>query len=159
MQVFHQRMLSNLCSSSKRRSVVISLAIAGMVMVGCSEGKISQCNKLIEIANQAATSVESVTQSSSPDDPDAFLRIADTADEAAGQLEALEIEDETLQGFRQRFITLYVETSSATRELVTAVNEQNAPGAEEAYNRLETATNTEGPLVDEVNQYCGGAPQ
>ncbi len=153
-------MSSHVHSFFNRRLISTSIiAIAAVVLAGCSEGKVSQCNKLIEIANQAATDVESVTQSSSPDDPDAFLRIADTADAASEQLETLDIEDETLQGFRQRFITLYVETSSATRELVTAVNEQNAPGAEEAYNRLEAATNEEGPLVDEVNDYCGGSPQ
>lgn len=142
-----------------RRLVTVIIMFTGVLLVGCSEGKVAQCNKLIEIANQAASNVESVTQSSTPDDPAAFLQIADTADTAFAELEEIEIDDETLEGFRQRFITLYVETSAATRDLVAAVEEQNAPGAEEAYNRLEIATEQEGPLVDEVNTYCGGTPQ
>ena len=159
MSVSRESIAFSLYPFINRRLITVIIMFAGVLLVSCSEGKVAQCNKLIEIANQAASDVESVTQSSTPEDPTAFLQIAATADNASSELEAIEIEDETLQGFRQRFITLYVETSAATQDLVAAVEEQNAPGAEEAYNRLEAATEQEGPLVDEVNSYCGGTPQ
>ncbi|MEB3211553.1 MAG: hypothetical protein VKL39_09360 [Leptolyngbyaceae bacterium] len=125
--------------------------------MSCSEGKISQCNRLIEIANQAASSVESVTSSATPDDPDAFLRIADAAETATANLEALDVDDETLQNYREQFISLYVETSAATRQLVEAVKNQDAEAADEAYNQLESATEREIPLVEDVNAYCSGS--
>jgi hypothetical protein len=128
----------------------------GVLVVSCSEGKISQCNRLIEIANQAASNVEAVTSNATPDDPDAFLRIAEAAEEATNNLEALEVTDTTLEGYKQQFITLYVETSAATRQLVEAVKERNAEAADAAYSDLEAATAKEIPLVDEVNAYCGG---
>lgn len=142
--------------SFKYPLALTSVGLIGALVVGCSEGKVTQCNRLIEIANQAASNVETATQNSSPDEPTAFLQIADMADDAATQLETLELEDETLRDFRQRFIELYEETSSATRELVEAVEAQNLSEAEAAYTRLEEATNQEGPLVEEVNAYCGG---
>ncbi|MEM7770664.1 MAG: hypothetical protein AAF327_09150 [Cyanobacteria bacterium P01_A01_bin.37] len=131
----------------------------GVSLVSCSEGKVSQCNQLIEIANQAASNVESVTNNSSPDDPEAFLSIAETADEAARSLEDVEITDSTLEDYKQQFISLYVETSLATQQLVEAVQAQDAEEAEAAYGRLEEATEKEAPLVDDVNAYCGGAAQ
>lgn len=131
----------------------------GVSLASCSEGKISQCNQLIEIANQAASNVESVTNNSSPDDPEAFLSIAETADEAAENLESVDITDSTLEDYKQQFISLYVETSVATQQLVEAVQDQDAEAAEAAYEQLEEATEKEAPLVDAVNAYCGGAAQ
>ncbi len=124
--------------------------------MGCSEGKVAQCNRLIEIANQAAMEVESVTQSASAEDTEAFRTVARTADQAAENLESIDLSDSTLEDFKQRFITLYVETSAATQSLVDAVEQQNPQEATDAYNRLQSATQQEGPLVDEVNSYCQG---
>jgi len=160
MSVSHLSMVFGSVNSGFNRRFVVTMTIVlvGVLLTSCSEGKVAQCNRLIEIANQAANQVESVTQSSSPEDTEAFMSIAESANNAANQLESLEIEDETLQGFQERFISLYVETSAATEELVNAVNAQDAPGAVSAYEKLERATSQEGPLVDEVNTYCGGTP-
>lgn len=124
--------------------------------MGCSESKVAQCNRLIEIANQAAMDVEAVTQSASAEDTEAFRTVASTADQAAENLEAIELSDSTLEEYKQRFITLYAETSAATQALVDAVEQQSPQEATDAYNRLQSATQQEGPLVDEVNNYCQG---
>ncbi|MEL6221027.1 MAG: hypothetical protein AAFR31_00130 [Cyanobacteria bacterium J06627_8] len=129
----------------------------GVSLMSCSEGRVSQCNRLIGIANEAASSVEAVTSTASPDDPDAFLRIADAAEQATSELENLEVADTELQNYQQQFISLYVETSAATRRLVDAVKNQDAEAADAAYMELEEATEREIPLVDEINNYCGGS--
>ncbi len=141
--------------SSLRRSLPVfctGLCLAGLV--SCSSGKVDQCNQLIGVANQAVTDVESVTNDSAPRDTNTFSAITDAAQQAAAQLEAIDLTDEQLQSYRQRFIKLYSETGKATEQLVAAVEEQNLPAAEEAYNDLESATNQEQPLVEEINQYC-----
>ena len=130
----------------------------GLVALGltaCSS-KVDQCNQLIDVANRAVTEVESVTTAESGEENNAaaFTSIAETAQQAASQLESVDLTDEQLQTFRQRFIKLYRETSEATEQLVTAVEAQDLPAAEAAYDKLETATSQEQPLVNEVNQYC-----
>ncbi|MEO0406921.1 MAG: hypothetical protein AAF289_06180 [Cyanobacteria bacterium P01_A01_bin.135] len=85
---------------------------------------------------------------------EAFSSITETAQQTASQLESIDLTDEQLQGFRQRFIKLYREMGDATEQLVTAVESQDLPAAEAAYEQLETATGKEDPLVNEVNQYC-----
>ncbi|MGB3616036.1 MAG: hypothetical protein WBA10_19750 [Elainellaceae cyanobacterium] len=139
---------------------VFSMSCAGAFVVGlvsCSSGTVDQCNQLINVANRAVTDVEAVT--SSPESPESrntesFSNITETAQQAASQLEAIDLTDEQLQSYRQRFIKLYRETGAATEQLVTAVEEQNLPAAEDAYEKLEAATGQEEPLVNEVNQYC-----
>lgn len=137
------------------RSVMLSLAAAlSLTLVSCGESKVSQCRKLIEVANGAVTQVQEVTQNANPEDVNAMLQIADTADQATQDMQALELKDEALQGYQQRFITMYTDTSQSTRQLVEAVNNKDSQAADTAYQSLQTATNQEAPLVTEVNEYC-----
>ena len=146
--------------SCRQRGTVISvIAILGVFTASCGESKVSQCNKLIDVANKAVADVQAITTSANPQDVTAMTRIAETADQARGSMEALELADDQLETFRQQFVTMYSETSQATRDLVTAVNANNSQNAETAYNALQTATDKETPLVNEVNTYCGGTPQ
>jgi hypothetical protein len=144
----------------RQRGIVISVfAILSALIASCGESKVSQCNKLIDVANKAVSDVQAITASANPQDVTAMTRIAETADQARGSMEALELADDQLETFRQQFVTMYTETSQATRDLVTAVNAKNSQNAETAYNALQTATDKETPLVTEVNTYCGGTPQ
>lgn len=146
--------------SCRQRGIVISaIAILSVFTASCGESKVSQCNKLIDVANKAVADVQAITTSANPQDVTAMTRIAETADQARGSMEALELADDQLATFRQQFVTMYSETSQATRDLVTAVNANNSQNAETAYNALQTATDKETPLVNEVNTYCGGTPQ
>ncbi|MBD2464711.1 hypothetical protein H6G89_27280 [Oscillatoria sp. FACHB-1407] len=146
--------------SFRKRGIVISmLAAVSVLAASCGESKVSQCNKLIEVANKAVSDVQAITTSANPQDVNAMTQIAETADQARASMEALELSDESLQAFKQRFVTMYADTSKATRDLVTAVNANNSQGAEAAYTALQTATDQETPLVNEVNTYCGGTAQ
>lgn len=144
-----------------RRSVLYPsmVVVIGVLVVGCSESKTSQCNKLIEVANQAVSQVQTVTQSTDPSNANpnnvqAMSKIADAADQARSQMQTLQLSDDSLKTFQQRFVTMYTETSQATRDLVAAANASNPENAQKAFNALKTATDKESPLVDEVNRYC-----
>jgi hypothetical protein len=138
-----------------KRATTLSMATAvGLLAVSCGASKVSQCNNLIEVANNAVTEVQAVTATAQPQDVNSMLKIAETADQATADMQALELSDEQLQGFQQRFITMYTDTSAATRALVDAVNQKNSQGAQQAYSDLQAATGQESALVNEVNTYC-----
>lgn len=141
---------------SRNRAVVVLSAALGVFAIGCSQNKIAQCNQLIEVANEAVTEVQAITENASPDDPAAFLRIADTADQAKTNLQAIEVTDGQLQTYQERFVTLYTNTGDSTRNLVEAVNAQDNQAAQQAYDALQQAIAEEPNLVNEVNGYCGG---
>ena len=142
---------------SPKQGVVLLAAALGVLAVGCSENKVAQCNQLIEVANQAVTDVQAITENASPDDPEAFLRIADTADQAKANLEAIALTDEQLQTYQEQFVMLYTNTSESTRNLVNAVNAQDNQAAQQSYDALQQAITEEPNLVNEVNSYCGGS--
>lgn len=138
-----------------KRAVRFSIFVSiSALAIGCSESKVAQCNKLIDVANQAVAEMESVTQSSSPQDVEAMEQIANTADQAKAAMEALSLSDQQLRDYQTRFVTMYGDTSEATRELVAAAGEQNPEAAQQAFDSLQEATNREEPLVTEVNTYC-----
>lgn len=140
-------------------------AIATISLVaGCGESKVIQCNRLIEIANRTVNEVQAFTQTTGPDDTAAHLQVAEIVDQAAGDLQSIELSDEQLRSYQQQFITLYTSTSKATRELVNVVDGQpnvpiieQAQAAEQAYQQLRSATSQEEPLVNNVNTYCNAA--
>lgn len=143
---------------SKRFYRIVSLIGLGLVMTSCSESKVSQCNKLIEIANRAVSGVKAVSENPKPDSIESMNKIADVANTAKSQMEGLQLSDDQLKTFQTRFITMYTDTNQATRDLVGAAEKKDAPAAQKAFDALQNATSQEGPLVNEVNSYCDAAP-
>jgi predicted Fe-Mo cluster-binding NifX family protein len=140
---------------SRTPSIAIVAAL-GVIVTSCGASKVAQCNELIDVANRAVEDVQAIASTAQPDDVNSMIQIAETAERAQTEMEALELSDEQLQGFQQRFITMYSQTSSSTRELVNAFNAQDNAAAETAYQDLQTATGQETSLVNEVNAYCSG---
>jgi DNA repair ATPase RecN len=83
-------------------------------------------------------------------------KIANITDQTAATMQSLNIRDEQLHRFRDRFVKMYTDTSQATRSLASARNQHNNTSAQQAYSALQTATNQEGTLVTEINTYCRG---
>ncbi|MBF2003317.1 MAG: hypothetical protein IGS50_19890 [Synechococcales cyanobacterium C42_A2020_086] len=140
-------------TANRARFTLLAITL-GMLVTSCSESKVSQCNKLIEIANRAVEGVQTASENPRPDSIESMNKIADVANNARSEMEALQLTDERLQGYQTRFVTMYTATNQATRELVTAAQAKDAEGAQRAFEALQTATAQEEPLVNEVNAYC-----
>lgn len=143
---------------AKRVYQVSSLLVLASLISSCSESKVSQCNKLIEIANRAVSGVREVSENPKPDSIESMNRIADVANAAKAEMEGLQLSDPQLKDYKTRFITMYTDTNQATRDLVAAADKKDATAAQQAFEALQTATSQEGPLVNEVNAYCDAQP-
>jgi hypothetical protein len=142
---------------SSRSAILWSLSIAiALVGSACGQSRIEQCNNIIQIANEAVNEAKQLTNGGQTNDPQAMVEAADAMEQAAQDMEALELVDPTLQDYRQGFIAMYEETSAATREFVTAFEQKDRPAAEAALSRLQRATNPEEELVQGINEYCTG---
>lgn len=116
----------------------------------------SECSSLIAAANQAVADVQATTQSSGGD-VSGLLQIADIADQSVGRMQAIPLTDPQLQGYRDRFVSMYSSTGQASRDLVSAVQQDDPSAAQQAYDAIVSATSQEGPLVNEVNTYCSSS--
>ncbi|MBE9177182.1 hypothetical protein IQ268_01155 [Oculatella sp. LEGE 06141] len=113
-----------------------------------------ECNRLITVSNQAVSEVQSVTQTDGAAQIEMFLQISNIADRASAAMKIISLSDEQLDGFRQRFIAMYTDTSQAVRDLSAATRLSDEAAARQAYDAMLTATNQEAPLVNDVNAYC-----
>lgn len=142
---------------SSRSVILLSLSIAiALFGSACGQSRIQQCNNIIEIANEAVNEAKQLTNGGQTDDPQAMVEAADAMEQAAQDMEALELVEPTLQDYRQGFIAMYEETAAATREFVEAFEQKDRPAAEAALSRLQRATNPEEELVQGINEYCTG---
>ncbi len=138
-----------------RASVLLSL---GLVLASCSETKVSQCSKLIDIANQAVNGVKSVSENPNPDNIDSMNKIADVASTAKASMQELPLSDPQLKDYQTRFVSMYTDTNQATLNLVSAAKAKDSQAAQQAFEALKTATAQEEPLVTAVNDYCKVQP-
>lgn len=129
------------------------VATISFLIVGC-ESKVSQCSKIIQVANRAVNDARNITNSGQTSDPKAILQAANAMDKAAKDMETLKVNDQKLKNYQNEFISMYTTTSKATRELVTAFQKKDRSAAETSLKNLEQATSPEKELVGHINTYC-----
>ena len=133
-------------------TIGVSLVLV-MLITGCGESKISQCNQLIEMVNETEQTLGNITQSSPPD-INALQDIADATNQAGTELKAISLRNNKLNQFKSRFLEFYSKISEDAQTIVNAHEEQNMPDAEAAYKRLEATFETQEPLVNDINAFC-----
>jgi hypothetical protein len=140
-----------------RYFVLLPLSAAiSLLTISCSESKVSQCNKIREVANEAVSKAKSVTKDDQANDPKAMLKAADAMEKASQEMKAIDVKDAKLKDYQAGFISMYRDTSKATRDYVVAFEKKNRPAAEAALTNLQQATTPEKQLVRDINKYCSG---
>ncbi|MCA9625423.1 MAG: hypothetical protein KC731_40655 [Myxococcales bacterium] len=122
-----------------------------MGLAGC-DGKISQCNRLIEEINKEQGPLKEASGS----DPAALNKLADTLDGVATKVEAVELKDEKLVGFRNDYAKMAKDLASASRDTATALESNDPTKAAEAAKTMSSFGSRESDLVDNINKYCSG---
>lgn len=141
----------------KRYLVLLSLTAAiSLLTVGCTESKVSQCNKIIEVANKAASQATSVTKDGQATDPKTMRQAADAMEKASQEMKVIEVKDQKLKDYQAGFVNMYRNTSKATRDFVTAFEKKDRTGAETAATSFQQAITSEKQLVTNLNTYCSG---
>lgn len=130
--------------------------VMGELLLGCSESKVAQCNKLSAIVNQAAREAQATDQNPRGDRLAELKKNANSLDRYAEELAAVSLQDATLKGFQSRFIKMYQQTSKASLDLVNAFESKNIAAGSQAIKQWQQSSTQENALVDEVNQYCSG---
>jgi hypothetical protein len=90
-------MLRNM--SWKAAAVTAVAATISLGLLGC-DGKIAQCNRLIEVINKEQGPLKKATGN----DPAALKKLADTLDDVAKKVEAVELKDEPWSGYARKQI-------------------------------------------------------
>ena len=141
----------------KQYFVLLPLTAAlSLLTISCSESKVSQCNKIIEVANKAVSEAKAITKDGQLSDPKTTLKAADAMEKASKDMEAIKVTDEKLRDYQSRFARVYRDTSQATRDFVAAFEKKDRRSLAIAVEKLQKAATPEKQLVEDINLYCEG---
>ncbi|MGC1393944.1 MAG: hypothetical protein WA828_06645 [Coleofasciculaceae cyanobacterium] len=140
----------------KRYFVLFSLTMAVAFLTASCSDKISQCNKIIKIANDAVSQAKTVTNGGQASDPKSMLQAAEAMEKASKQMTDIPVNDPKLKDYQTGFVKMYGDTSKATRDFVKAFEKKDRSAAERALTSLQQATLPEKQLVTDINTYCSG---
>lgn len=140
---------------SHRSAIILSIAVtSGWLSISCTDNRISECNQIVNVANQTVTEAKGITPKSLVSNPEAMLKVANAMDKAAQLMEALEIRDAQIKTYQVGLVGMYRDTSKATKDFVGAFKQRNRPAAETALRSLKQATVNEPELVAGIKNYC-----
>ncbi|MEH2025545.1 hypothetical protein [Nostoc sp.] len=141
-----------------KQSFILSVTTAiALLFAGCGESKVAQCNKVINVANQASTLGQEFGKNPNPaKGSKALTELAGKIDPLAKEMKAVEVKDEKLQSFQGRFLTLYQNISKELNNAATAIDKKNLPAAKGFLVSLQKSSNEESSIVKEINSYCSG---
>lgn len=119
----------------------------GLLLYGCGENRISQCNKVVTAANKTKALVN-------PKETSGFTTLADNIDQIRTEVQAISIKDSQLKDLQIKLLSMYGDVSSSLKAQAKAIEAKDNKAQTKAKQDLETAAGKESDLVDSINTLC-----
>lgn len=131
------------------RYIVLGIAALsmGLLLYGCGENRVAQCNKFVTVANKTKDLV-------APKDVAGFMQLADKIDQIRTEAQAIAVKDSQLKDLQTKLLSMYGDVSAALKTQAKAVEAKDTNAQTKAKQDLETAVGKEGDLVDSINTLC-----
>lgn len=126
------------------------IALLFLSLASCSETKVSRCNTLILVANRTTQDIQSLPgQTLQP--KDRFAKAAEILDRASRDVNALKIQDATVQKLQTQLVALYGRDRDHNQVLATS---NNAKAIREALQSIQKNDLQQKSIVKAANVYC-----
>ncbi len=131
-----------------RYALLSATALAiGLLLYGCGENKVSQCNKIVTVANKAKNLAV-------PKDITGFTQLAENIDQIRTELQAIAVQDSKLKELQVQLLGMYGDVSQALKSQVKATETKDKKAIDKAKQELTTAAGKESDIVDRLNDLC-----
>ena len=131
-----------------RYALLSATALAiGLLLYGCGESKVSQCNKIVTVANKAKNLA-------APKDITGFTQLAENIDQIRTELQAIAVQDSKLKELQVQLLGMYGDISQSLKAQVKATETKNKSDIDKAQQELATAAAKESAIVDRLNDLC-----
>jgi hypothetical protein len=134
------------------KNIVFFTVCISFLFVSCISSRVSQCNKLTEVINQA----DKATVSAKTGLPADLIGAADGLDQIVQELKTVEVNDEKLLALRGSFVLMYTDLGQLFRHTAIAISKQDRQGIKSYLESLQAANQQDRVLVQEINTYCAG---
>ena len=119
----------------------------GLLLYGCGENKISQCNKVVTVANKT----KALTV---PKDITGFVQLSENIDQIRIEVQEIAVQDPKLKELQTQLSGMYGDISTALKAQAKASEAKDSNALTKAKQELDTAAGKEGELVDRINALC-----
>ena len=119
----------------------------GLVLYGCGENKVSQCTKIVTVANKAKSLAV-------PKDSSGFVQLSESIDQIRGEVQAIAIQDSKLKEQQIQLLGMYADISQSLKTQVKAIEAKDKSAVDKAKQDLGAAASKESDIVDRLNALC-----
>jgi hypothetical protein len=145
---FQKYVPNSLPNRLNRHAALSATALAfGLLLYGCGENRISQCNKIVTVANKTKALV-------APKDTSGFIPLADNIDQIRTELQAIAVQDSKLKELQGQLLGMYGDVSQALKSHAKATEAKDKSAVDKAKQELGTAAGKESDIVDRLNALC-----
>jgi hypothetical protein len=139
---------SSLPNRLNRHAALSATALAfGLLLYGCGENRISQCNKIVTVANKTKALV-------APKDISGFAPLAENIDLIRNEVQAIALQDSKLKELQVQLVGMYGDVSQALKSQAKATEAKDKSAVDKAKLELSTAAGKESDIVDRLNNLC-----
>ena len=151
-KIFPHTLPSSSVSQSMRQSLLTITVVISVLVVGCADNRVYQCNQLTEVINKA----DAATEGAKTGQPADLVAAANQLDQIAQELKAIEVKDKQLQSLRASFLLMYGEINQLFRNTAIAIRKKDRQGLQSYLKLLKEANIQDQVLVTKINNYCNG---
>jgi len=119
----------------------------GLLLYGCGENRISQCNKVVTVANKT----KALTV---PKDITGFVQLSENIDQIRVEVQEIAVQDSKLKELQTQLSGMYGDVSLALKAQAKASEAKDINALTKAKQELDTAAGKEGELADRINALC-----
>ncbi|PZO43783.1 MAG: hypothetical protein DCF19_03915 [Pseudanabaena frigida] len=125
----------------------VTAVTMGLLLYGCGESKVSQCNKVVTVANKTKTLAV-------PKDVTGFVSLAENIDQIRIEVQAVAVQDSKLKELQVQLLGMYGDVSQALKAKAKATEAKDKNALDKAKQDLETSVGKENDIVDRLNALC-----
>ena len=141
---------SNILVFVRRGLMTCPIALIILSLASCSETKVSRCNTLVAAANRVTQDIQSLPgQTLQP--KERFAKAAEILDRASRDVNALKIQDATVQKLQTQLVQLYGRDRDHNQVLATS---NDAKAIREALQNIQKQDVQQKNIVKAANAYC-----
>jgi len=138
----------HLTNRFNRYAVLSATAVTmSLLLYGCGESRVSQCNKIITVANKS-------TALTIPKDISGLGILADNIDQVRTEVQAIAVQDSNLKESQTQLLGMYGDVSQSLKAEAKATESKDKNALEKAKGELDAAVSKESDIVDRLNTLC-----
>jgi hypothetical protein len=136
----------------KAAAMWVGIGLLSICALGGCQGKIAQCNLLIEVINSEGKNIPKMSTKKL----ESYVKAAKSLEKAAKRTAGVELKDSKLVEFRDEYKEMLGDLVKAARNVPVARESNDPVKIKKADEKMDSFKNRETDYLERLNAYCSG---